>query len=158
MNVYAITDATGSDHALAAGVDFASYVQRIDSAVESAANHGAPIGSYVPNSVQIAYATLDGFDDNLLARWKITRTVVADPTPPVVRPELPKSTVIARLNAISKLNPVYTILQSDALAFAQWFSPDWPNVYCDDAGMLAILGAAGLTSGDIATVTAPLSA
>lgn len=153
MNVYSITDAQGGSHQLAPGVDFSSYEQRIDTAEESALAE-ASIGSYVPSAIQIAYANLDSYDDALLARWKIVRTVVADPTPPTVRAELPKSTVIARLNAIGKLTPVWTILQSNPLAFSQWFAPDWPNVYCDDAGMLAIFGAAGLSADEIATVTA----
>lgn len=154
MNVYTITDSQGGSHQLTPGVDFASYVQRIDSAAESGAAHSAPIGSYVPNAVQIAYAALDGFDDNLLARWKITRTVVADPTPPVVRPELPKDVVTQRLIGLGKISAVMTVLRANDAAYALWFVSSWPNVYKDDERVLPILQAAGLTADEIATVMA----
>lgn len=95
---------------------------------------------------------LDVWSDDSLAAIGVVR-IPGPPSPPI-RPELPKSTVIARLNAIAKLTTVWTILEANPLAFSQWFAPDWPNVYCDDAGMLAVLGAAGLTADEIATVTA----
>lgn len=155
MNVYRITDAEGIATVLEPGQEIVSQEQRIDTAEESAFALGAPIGSYVACQVQIPYWALDGFDDELLARWKITRQVVADPPPPPApRAELRKSTVVARLDAIGKLAPVWSILNAQPILFAQWFAPDWPNVYCDDAGMLQVFQAAGLTAEQIATVTA----
>lgn len=155
MNVYTIVDVQGMPHDLAPGVDFSSYVQRIDTPDESA-HFDAPIGAYVLYAVQLAYAALDGYGDQLLARWKITRTVVADPPPPTVRPELPKSTVTSRVDAIGKLPGVWAVLNSQVQLFVLWFSPDWPNVYCDDANLFAALNAAGLTGDEIAQVTAPI--
>lgn len=154
MNIYTIKDASGVAHDLAPGVVVTSYVQRIDTPEEAEA-FGAAVGAYVPCEVQIAYSLLDGYSDDLLARWNIFREVVADPEPPAPpRPELPKSTVIARLDGIDKLNAVWTILNAMPVLFAKWFSPDWPNVYCDDPGMLQVFQAAGLTADEIATVTA----
>jgi hypothetical protein len=67
---------------------------------------------------------------------------------------MPKSTVIARLQDVGKFDAVWAILGSNAVLFAKWFAPDWPNVYKDDEGMLQVLAAAGLTAEQIATVTA----
>ena len=66
-----------------------------------------------------------------------------------------KSTAIARVAAIGKINAVSAALNSNPLAFAQWYAPDWPNVYADDPGLLAVLGGVGCTDAEIATVTAP---
>lgn len=136
------------------GVDFTSHSQRIDTAAESAHFHAA-IGSFADVEIQHRYVDLDGYDDVLLARWGIVRTVVADPLPPVVRPELPKSTVVSRLNTIGKLAAVFAVIQSSPLLFGLWFAPDWPNVYCDDADVLSAFSAAGLTADEVSQVMAP---
>jgi hypothetical protein len=150
MNVYTLTDPQGGQHTLS-GVVVVTQEQRIDTPQE-AETFGAQPGDYVRNAVQIPYSALDGYDDALLARWKIARSVIADPPAPVIRPELPKSTVVARLDAIGKLAPVWAILNAQPILFAQWFAPDWPNVYKDDAGMLQVLAGAGLTADEIAQV------
>lgn len=70
---------------------------------------------------------------------------------------IPKSVVQERVNTLGKWAAVAALLYTDALPniyYARWFAPDWPNVYADDATLLALLADAGLTSDDIATVTA----
>lgn len=47
-----------------------------------------------------------------------------------------------------------TLLDQDAVAWARWFTPDWPNVFADDEGLLDFLAAIGLTAEQIAAVTA----
>jgi hypothetical protein len=79
----------------------------------------------------------------------------APPTPPAPRRLLAKSTVQERVNAIGKLDEVMTVLNSQPIYFARWFAPDWPNVYFDDEGLLAILAAVGCTEAEIETITAP---
>lgn len=79
MNVYTLTDLTGQVLTLSPLETVVSFEQRIDSLEEGVFALGAALGSYVPCVVQMNYADLDGYDDQLLARWKITRTVVADP-------------------------------------------------------------------------------
>jgi hypothetical protein len=79
MNVYTYVDIDGQSHEAVAGSIVTTQIQRIDDAAESAYNLGAAIGSFVPLEVQHSYADLDGYDDALLARWGITRTVIADP-------------------------------------------------------------------------------
>ena len=65
-----------------------------------------------------------------------------------------KSIVQERVNAIGKLGTVLAALNAEPLYFARWFAPDWPNVYADDEGLLAVLTAVGCTEGEIATITA----
>ena len=77
------------------------------------------------------------------------------PTPdPAPRRLIKKSVVQERVNAIGKLGTVLAALNSEPLYFARWFAPDWPNVYADDEGLLAVLTAVGCTEGEIATITA----
>ena len=71
-----------------------------------------------------------------------------------VRRTIPKSTVWARLVALGKADAAKTALDADAVAWGRWFSPDWPNVFADDEGLLAFLDALGLTAEEIAAVTA----
>lgn len=68
---------------------------------------------------------------------------------------LPKSTVTARLIDLGMAGEVKTALDADAVSWARWISPDWPNVYADDDGLLAFLAVLGLTKAQIALVTAP---
>ncbi|MDR7232837.1 hypothetical protein J2X45_003947 [Caulobacter sp. BE264] len=71
-----------------------------------------------------------------------------------IRRTLPKSTVTGRLIEMGKAAEVKAALDADPVAWARWFTPDWPNVFADDEGLLAFLDALGLTSEQIATVTA----
>lgn len=107
MNIYTITDQQGAQHHLDGGV-VVTHQQRIDT-VEEADASGQAIGTYVPSVVQIAYSDLDGFDDALLARWKITRTVVADPTPPPITVVSMRQAQLALYNA-GLLNQVNTLV------------------------------------------------
>lgn len=120
---------------------------------------GLPI--YVQGLADVTLADLTAaFSTDTLAQIGLLDTgflpvVMPDPPPPPPpRREIPKSTVVARLQSVGKFDAVWTILQANPLAFSQWFAPDWPNVYFDDATMLAMLNGAGLSSDEIALVTA----
>lgn len=76
------------------------------------------------------------------------------PAPPAPRRELPKSTVQERVNAVGKLDEAFAVLNAQPIYFGRWFAPDWPNVYADDEGLLAVLADAGCTADEIATITA----
>lgn len=78
--------------------------------------------------------------------------IAALPAPP--RRQLPKSVVTARLIDMDKMGPAHAALMADPIAYARWFTPDWPEVYADDAGLLSFLGAIGLTEEQISAVTA----
>lgn len=69
---------------------------------------------------------------------------------------IPKSVVWARIVALGKAAEAKAALDADAVAWGRWFSPDWPNVFADDQGLLDFLGkdALGLTAEQIAAVTA----
>jgi hypothetical protein len=75
--------------------------------------------------------------------------------PPPPRRTIPKSIVIARVEVAGKLAAVWAGLQAQPLLFSQWFTPDWPNVFFDDEGMLAMLDGVGCTEAEIAAITAP---
>lgn len=68
---------------------------------------------------------------------------------------IPKSVVQERVNDVGKLEGAFAALQADALAYCRWFAPDWPNVYADDEGLLAMLDGIGCTEEEIAAITAP---
>lgn len=74
------------------------------------------------------------------------------------RRTIPKSVVQARANDLGKLGLVMALLlqPENAVYFARWFAPDWPNVFYDDEQMLLMLGAVGCTAEEIATITAPV--
>lgn len=74
------------------------------------------------------------------------------PAPEPARRSLPKSTVQERVNAIGKLGHVLAVLNSQPIFFARWFAPDWPEVFADDEGLLAILVAVGCTPEEIAVI------
>jgi len=76
----------------------------------------------------------------------------APPPPPAERRLIPKSTIQARLVAAGLFETAFTALLSEPVQFGQWFAPDWPNVYFDDEGMVALLTAIGA---DVAAITAP---
>jgi hypothetical protein len=80
-------------------------------------------------------------------------TAEAPPSPPVRR-LIRKSVVQERVHAIGKMGAAFTALQSDPISFGRWFAPDWPNVYFDDEGLLAMLEAIGCTEAQIAAITA----
>lgn len=96
---------------------------------------------------------LDLWSDAELLAVGVVR-VPDPPPPPPPRRELPKSTVQERLNTIGKLGAAFSLLNADPISFGRWFAPDWPKVYCDDAGLLTVLAAAGCTADEIATITA----
>jgi hypothetical protein len=73
---------------------------------------------------------------------------------PPARVELPKSTVMARVFALGKSAQVKTLFDANFELQSQWYSPDWPNVFVDDAGLLAALTAIGLTDEEKATILA----
>lgn len=74
----------------------------------------------------------------------------------IERRSLKKSVVQERVNAIGKLDAVLALLLApgNAIYYARWFAPDWPEVYADDAGLMTILTAVGCTADQIAAVTA----
>ncbi len=78
-------------------------------------------------------------------------TMASAPQP---RRLIPKSVIQERINEIGKLGVVMTALLAQPLYFSRWFAPNHPNVYFDDADMLALLDAVGCTPDEIATVTA----
>lgn len=81
--------------------------------------------------------------------------LAALPAPIVVRIQLPKSTVTARLIAMGKAAAVKAALDAAPALYFQWFSPDWPNVYADDQGLLDFLrGPLALTEEQVAAVIA----
>lgn len=72
-----------------------------------------------------------------------------------IRRELPKSTIWGRLVGLGLAQTAMTALLSDAVAYDRWFSPDWPNVYADDQGLLDFLrGPLALTEEQVAAVIA----
>lgn len=64
--------------------------------------------------------------------------------PPPTRPEVRKSTVQARIIAAGRMGPALDGLLANPEAFAKWFAPDWPTVFCDDAEAIAFVQALGL--------------
>lgn len=70
------------------------------------------------------------------------------------RPSVPKSIVQARIITAGKMGDAKAMLDADPVAFARWFAPDWPAVYCDDANAVAFVTALGL---DPAEILAPVS-
>lgn len=72
-----------------------------------------------------------------------------------IRQQLPKSTVTGRLIDLGMAGAVKAAMDANPVAWARWFTPDWPNVYVDDDGLLSFLrDALHLTEDQIATVTA----
>lgn len=80
-----------------------------------------------------------------------------EPGPPApARRLVPKSVVQERVNALGKLTAAFQVLNADAASFGRWFAPDWPRVYADDPGLLAVLAQIGCTPGEIEAITAPV--
>lgn len=70
--------------------------------------------------------------------------VVETYTVETYRPMIRKSTIQTRLIAAGKMDDAYAALIKFPVAFARWFAPDQPRVYCDDADSIAFLEALGL--------------
>lgn len=98
-------------------------------------------------------AGVERFTPEEEAEWAATLATAASIPPP--RRLIKKSVVQERVNDIGKLGTVLAALNAEPLYFARWFAPDWPNVYADDEGLLAVLTAVGCTEGEIAAITAP---
>lgn len=81
----------------------------------------------------------------------------ARPPPEVPRRLIPKSVVQERVNAIGKWGAVIGALMPGGVPniyYGRWFTPDHPNVYFDDEGMLDMLRGVGCTEAEIADITA----
>ncbi len=74
---------------------------------------------------------------------------------PVPRRLIAKSTVTERVIDLGKIGDVHALLQAQPIFHAQWFAPDWPNVYADDPGLIIVLNAVGCTEAEILAITAP---
>ena len=77
----------------------------------------------------------------------------SEPEPP--RRVIPKSVVQARVIELGKINAVWAALNADIANLVRWLAPDWPNVYFDDEGLIAVLTAVGCTPAEIDAITAP---
>jgi hypothetical protein len=112
---------------------------------------GGAIGGYAANP-QPGNAAFDTaptpWDDPAFQAWLVAQSAAP-------RRLIKKSVVQERVNAIGKLGDVFTALNANPINFARWFAPDWPEVYADDPGLLAVLAGVECTSDQIATVTAP---
>lgn len=103
-------------------------------------------------------ATPDGevqFTPEEEAEWAAWQEEQANIPPP--RRLIPKSVVQERVNAIGKWGAVIGALMPGgvpSIYYGRWFTPDHPNVFFDDADMLAMLNAVGCTSEEIAVITA----
>jgi hypothetical protein len=71
---------------------------------------------------------------------------------PQPRRLIPKSLIMARLAEAGLMPAAMAGLLAAPVQFGRWFSPDWPNVYADDLGLIAFLDALGA---DLETITAP---
>ena len=80
-----------------------------------------------------------------------------DPPPPLPPPrvQIPKSVVMSRVNTAGMFAAVNAVFAQQPFLMFQWLSPDWPNVYADDPGLLQVLGAVGCTADQVAAITAP---
>lgn len=158
MITYAARGADGQLHPLEADISgmVTTHKQRVDDAQESAWSM-LPIGALADVEVQHRLAELAAYPDALLARWAITKTVtldpVAEPEPPP-RAQLPKSTVMGRVFALGFTAQAKALFDANFELSEKWRSPDWPDVYCDDPGLLWALGQMGLSAAQIAQVVA----
>lgn len=96
-----------------------------------------------------------GADGEPVLRDLTSDEIAAIPAPP--RRLLPKSTVTARLIELGVIAETLAMLRTDPAAYARWFTPDWPEVFADDEGLLTFFGPAGLnlTQEQIDAVLAP---
>jgi hypothetical protein len=140
MNVFTTPDANGQPVTIAAGVPFTTYFVIVADEQEAAWS-GIPIGERAPFEVNHPWTALDAYSDADLARFCITKTVEADPVP--TRWSVRKSTVVQRLIEAGKIAEAMQAIMSDAGSFGLWTAPDWPEVYNDDARVIAMLSAIG---------------
>lgn len=106
---------------------------------------------------QVGDTTYSGNVVNLWSTQELEDIGLVWVNPVIIEPmrrTIPKSVIQERVNIIGKLDDVLTILNSQAIMFARWFAPDWPNVYFDDEGMLQLLTIVGCTPEEIETITA----
>jgi len=73
-------------------------------------------------------------------------------TLPASRRLIAKDVVMTRLDAAGLVDTAQAALLRRPVLFGRWFNKDWPEVYADDAAMLAVLTAVGA---DVETITAP---
>ena len=90
-----------------------------------------------------------------LALWHAAHDAASAPPAEPPRRLVKKSTVMSRLLAMGKAATVRAAFDANPEADFRWHTPDWPNVYADDDGLLAFLDGIGLTEAQIAEVTAP---
>lgn len=74
-----------------------------------------------------------------------------DPMKPARR-LVPKSVIVARLQAAGKLAAARAALDADLYARERWYAPDRPSIYADDPEALALLASIGA---DPAVILAP---
>lgn len=149
MNVYSVAGAT-----LTPGLDFATATQRIDTSEEGDLHGGAEIGSFVALEVWHAYADLDGYDDELLARWGITRSIEADPPPPSIA-EVPMyrvKIVLAQQGLTSGVTDYIGGLSEPEKTIAQTLWDGAPNLVVQGDFALQVKGALGLTDAQYETL------
>lgn len=79
---------------------------------------------------------------------------VFENAPEPERRKIKKSVIHERVNETGKLAAVLAVLQTEAILYARWFAPDWPEVYFDDPNMLAVLAGVGCTPEEVAAITA----
>lgn len=102
----------------------------------------------------LPFAPSDRVCEGMLWDGEALSAPVVEPAPPA-RLRLPKSLVQDRMDALGKLNAAFTALMGQPRLFARWTASDHPAVYADDADMLMLFGALGMTADEVAAVTAP---
>jgi hypothetical protein len=69
--------------------------------------------------------------------------------PPAPRRLVPKSIIVARLNAAGKLAAAKAALDADLYARERWYAADRPAIYVDDREAVALLTAIGADVAEI---------
>lgn len=114
----------------------------------AARNIKAVVEDPAPAGKQIVGETI------ILVNGKPTAKSVFADLPPPERRLIKKSVIHERVNDAGKLDAALAALQSNAILYARWFAPDWPEVYFDDPDMLTLLAYIGCTPEQIAQITA----
>jgi len=136
-----------------------SYIEAVyPNAIWSDANPPAPyalvLAAVNPPTPDDGEVLVEGEPELVEGVWRQVWTAEASPSAP--RRLIPKSVIQERVNDIGKLEAVLAALQSQAILYARWFAPDWPNVYYNDEAMLFLLDAVGCTPEEITDITAPV--
>lgn len=144
---FSFQDDGGQTHVIPEFSDFTTTVQRIDTLEESAAADDAPIGSFVAVAVQHRYSDLAGLSNEQLARWAISRTVVADPAPPIPNSVSRASMKVAlyRAGKLADVEQAVTAAGGEALIW-------WQEIdhFDRDKGMLlGIATQLGMSTADV---------